>query len=285
MKRSYPGAEKCADEVLADWEITAPPVNPFEIAKKCGIKVKVDTSGENPGFSGALIKSGDRFGIVCFSNNNRGFLNFTLAHELGHYHLPGHPDLLFANGRTQHLSRAGFVSSDEHETEADHFAAALLMPKRFVKQVLAKAEPGLASVRRMADDLGTSLTASAIRYAKLSPDPVAVVVSEGDKIHYCFCSVSLRDLPGEIWIRKGSLLPPGCNTLRLGHENTREVDGDTLLSDWFDGAPEAEVYEQAVHLGSYGRVLTVLSSDDSIELEEPMEERMAKYFTNGRAGS
>lgn len=279
MKRSYPEAEKCADDVLADWEITAPPVNPFEIAEKCGITVKVDTSGENPGFSGALIKSGDRFGIVCFSNNNRGFLNFTLAHELGHYHLPGHYELLFADGRTRHLSRAGFVSSDEHENEADHFAAALLMPKKFVQQVLKKADPGLTAVKRMAKELGTSLTASAIRYAKLSPDPVAVVVSAGDKVQYCFCSESLKELPGEVWIRKGTLLPPGSNTLRLDKEKTREVDGGTLLSDWFDNAPEVEVYEQALHLGSYGRVLTVLSSDDSIVLEEPMEERMAKYFT------
>jgi len=45
---------------------------------------------------------------------------FSIAHELGHYCLEGHPDALLSNGR--HYSRAGFVSSDPFEQEADHFS-------------------------------------------------------------------------------------------------------------------------------------------------------------------
>lgn len=273
----YRAAEVQAEKVLEEVGAIMAPVDPFGIARQRGIDVTVQaSSGSGP--SGVLMKVGDSFAIVCFDRyGNEGFLRFTLAHELGHYFLPGHPLKLFPGGHGQHQSRAGFVSSDPHEREADHFAAALLMPRPLVRKTLNGVEPGLAAVRLLKDAYNTSLTASAIRYAKLSDDPVAVVVSSAGTVDYCFCSESLRDTDGDTWLRKGEVVPPGTVTADL--KGRLQADGDVSLDLWFDGAPAVSVYEEVLHMSAYGRTLTVLSTTEPIEPEEEMEERMKKYFT------
>jgi hypothetical protein len=46
---------------------------------------------------------------------------------------------------------------------------------------------GLDGVKGLGELFQTSLTATAIRYASLYTEPVAVVVSEGDRIPFCPC--------------------------------------------------------------------------------------------------
>ena len=53
----------------------------------------------------------------------------------------------------------------------------------------------------MADLCETSLTATAIRYAELSSDAVAVIVSMGKVIDYCIMSDAMKSLPQLTWLR------------------------------------------------------------------------------------
>lgn len=97
------------------------------------------------------MKVGDTFGIMYATHiRNDGFIRFTVAHELGHYFLPGHPDKLFPAGDGLHESRSGFVSRDHHEEEADHFAAALLMPTTLFNKAMNDAGEGFAAIDRLA---------------------------------------------------------------------------------------------------------------------------------------
>ncbi|MDX8451014.1 ImmA/IrrE family metallo-endopeptidase [Mesorhizobium captivum] len=120
-------AEAAANAVLRQMKIEGLWVDPEAIAATKGIMVqpKPDTAS---GVSGMLIKAGDDFGIIYATNiPSRGFQRFSISHELGHYFIEGHPEALLTTG--VHQSRAGFVSGDPFEQEADHFAAALLMPE------------------------------------------------------------------------------------------------------------------------------------------------------------
>jgi hypothetical protein len=263
-----------AHEVLTALQISVLPVNPFAIAERRDI-LHQEKPGLAPGVSGCLMKVGDAFGILYSSRfSSEGFKRFNVAHELGHYFLPGHIDALFANGQQFHQSESGFTSDDRYEREADGFAASLLMPKLLFKAECAKCGEGLDAIETLADLCVTSLTATAIRFAKLCDDPVAVVCSKGDRVQFAFMSKPLQDHRGLTWIRKGSGLPGGTATANFNkdEDNVRKgkrARSTSSLDTWFDGGGDAELNEDVVGLGEYGKTLTILWADS---LPDPEEE-------------
>src|SRR5262245_11620884 len=123
---AYWSATMAAEQVSRDYGIAAIPVRPVALARQLGIEVMAKPATTS-GVSGMLLRFGNSFGIAYATHiDNAGFQNFSVAHELGHYFLPGHVDAVLRDGDV-HESRAGFTSGDRYEMEADHFAAALLM--------------------------------------------------------------------------------------------------------------------------------------------------------------
>ena len=162
------------------------PIDPFKVAQASDIVVEAKAP-EKEGMSGCIIFNDDGAGIIYSTNiKNKGFQNFTVSHELGHYFLAGHPEQIRKTG-PMHVSRAGFTQGDNSiEIEADHFASGLLMPTHLVKQTLQKAVIGLDSILALHHDAKSSLTSAAIRTAECAPYPVAVIVSKGWEICYGF---------------------------------------------------------------------------------------------------
>lgn len=262
-----------AEELVRELGITSLPIDPFAIARKHEIEVRPKPSS-SPGVSGFLVKAGDVFGIMYATHiTNEGFIRFTISHELGHYFLPGHPTRLFPSGQGMHQSRSGFVSRDQVEEEADHFAASLLMPTHLFDDAMNDAGEGFAAIESLASVCKTSITSTAIRFATRSPDPVAVIVSNGPKIEYCFMSEVLLGLSGLNRIRKGELLPSGTATYAFNRERANVLAGAkaeawTTLDLWFDGAPQIDMKEDVVGLGTYEKTLTVLFTDEAIDEDE-----------------
>ncbi|MEW6489579.1 MAG: ImmA/IrrE family metallo-endopeptidase [Thermodesulfobacteriota bacterium] len=262
-------AQKLAEDLLAEWGWDSLPVDPFSIAAKHDIVIEPKPSPE-PGSSGFLMRVGDVFGIMYANHvNNDGYRRFTVAHELGHYFLPGHPDKLFPHGDGLHQSRSGFVSRDPTEIDADYFAASLLMPTGLFRAAMRSAGEGLPAIEALASLCRTSLTATAIRYAQKWDDAVAVIVSEGDRVSYCFLSEDFRALVGREWLAPGTLLPRDTRTYHFNcdpanvRESRRAEDGTTLWH-WF-GKGRMELNEDVVGLGTYGRTLTMLFPDSGQE--------------------
>jgi Zn-dependent peptidase ImmA (M78 family) len=265
-------AESEAQQVIRHHAFSAFPICPFAIAKKAEIIVEPKDSDEL-GVSGFLMRVGDVFGILYARHiANEGFIRFTVAHELGHYFLPGHSAALFPNGDGLHCSRSGFISHDRRERQADHFAAALLMPEKLFTEAIDEAGQGFPAIQSLAELCKTSITATAIRFAKFTGDSVAIIVSSGTRVEYCFLSERLKDIKGLQWLKKGDLIAPrsttaGFNKNQANVSEARQDDGCCSLDDWFDGAPEIEMNEDVVGLGSYGKTLTVLFTDETIEDE------------------
>lgn len=266
-------AEGEAERVVKRYGFAALPVCPFTIAQKVEIVVEAKDSDE-PGVSGFLMRVGDVFGIQYARHiANDGFIRFTVAHELGHYFLPGHAEHLFPNGNGLHRSRSGFISHDRHERQADQFASALLMPETLFTKAIDKAGQGFPAVQSLAALCKTSTTATAIRFAKYTDDCVAVIVSSNDRVEYCFMSKSLKNLKGLQWLKKGDLIAPRSATAAFNKKpsnvsDAKQDEGCSSLDDWFDDAPEIEMNEDVVGLGSYGKTLTVLFTDEDIKDEE-----------------
>jgi hypothetical protein len=176
--------------------------------------------------------------------------------------------------------------------EADHFAAGLLMPEGPFRKAMDQYDPGLDAIEAVADLCLTSRTATAIRYAELSGAAVAVIMSTGGTIDYCFLSEAMKALPKRDWLRKGSPLPSGTVTARLAAQPDRVQAGERVtdavdVRDWLGGTTRADVSEESVGLGTYGKVLTVLvssaigqddNSDDDEESEDDVIERWTPRF-------
>jgi Zn-dependent peptidase ImmA (M78 family) len=268
-------AQRTAEMFLKEEGIASLPVDPFAIAESRDIMVEAKP-GNADGVSGMLLRHGNNFGIVYASHiPSQGFQRFSISHELGHYFLPGHVDQLLAAG--VHVSRAGFITADPYELEADHFAAGLLMPEAPFRKALGQYDPGLDAIEAVANLCLTSRTATAIRFAELTDAAVAIIMSTGGTIDYCFLSEAMKTLPKLDWLRKGSPLPPGTTTARFAAQPARVRAGDRVadeadVRDWLGGATRASISEESVGLGQYGKVLTVLVSSTTGQDDEPDEE-------------
>jgi Zn-dependent peptidase ImmA (M78 family) len=269
-------ARRKAEAVIREEGIEALPVDPFQIAANRDIIVEAKPDAAE-GVSGMLLRHGDVFGILYATHiESEGFQRFSVAHELGHFFLDGHIDYVLPKGSQVHTSHAGFVSGDQYELEADNFAAALLMPDRLFKRALEKCDAGISTVESMAKLCRTSLTATAIRYAELTDDAVAVVISTGRNIDYCRLSETIKSLRDLTWLRKGSPVPINTATARLNADRDRVARSDRAVEevdvmDWLGGVRSVKALEEVVGLGSYGKTLTVIvcpSIHDDIEAEE-----------------
>jgi hypothetical protein len=239
-----------------------------------------------------LLRHGDVFGILYATHiPSEGFQRFSVGHELGHYFLDGHIDHILPKDGI-HESHAGFVSADPYELEADQFAAGLLMPSVPFKRALARRDPGLEIVESLATLCRTSLTATAIRYAELTDDAVAIIISTGPTIDFCRLSDAIKALPQLTWLRKGTPIPRDTATAKFNANservaNSHRTDAEIDIMDWLGGTRSVRATEQVVGLGRYGKTLTVLTcptvqdatyQEDEGDDEERLTERWTPRF-------
>ena len=187
-------ARQHGEKIAKEYGFSSLPINPKEIAEKEKIIVQAKPP-EIEGVSGALIFSNNEV-ILIYSqqHNNLGFENFSIAHELGHYFLEGHPEEIINKQGGTHVSRSNFVEGSSIELEADHFASGLLMPTHLVRQFLSEQPLGLDGIIALAKEACCSVTAAAIRAAECSENPIAIIMSHKDKVAYTFMSERYKQL-------------------------------------------------------------------------------------------
>jgi Zn-dependent peptidase ImmA (M78 family) len=258
-------ARQHGERVASEHGFDAFPVDPFAIAEQNDILVEAKAA-DKPGVSGGIIFQDGGVGIFYATDiKSLGYQRFTVAHELGHYFLEGHPEEI-RKLAPFHVSRAGFTQGDTSiEIEADHFASGLLMPTRLVKKSLLGSVVGLSGIETLSERSECSLTAAAIRAAECSPYPMAIVVSRDDAVAYSFMSDGFKGLGHLAFLRKGSALPVSATRqFNAQPENVRTAQrdcGETTLADWFDGPAGIRLDEEIIGLGEYGFTLSVFSSD------------------------
>ncbi|MGH8758722.1 MAG: ImmA/IrrE family metallo-endopeptidase [Burkholderiales bacterium] len=272
----YAFASLAAERLIKGFGINALPVDPFAIARDREITVMAKSACD-AGVSGMLLRVGNEFAIAYATHiDNEPFQRFSVSHELGHYFLPGHVDaVLDANG--MHESRAGFASNNRYEIEADRFAAGFLMPRHLFFPALERAGQGLAAIEALAGLSKASLHATAIRYTQCTRDPVAIVVSVGNRIDHCFMSEALKAVNGIDWIRKREAVPHSTPTFAFNQDATNvqravRIEETSNLQDWFGGRRSIEIREDVIGLGSYGKTVTVLYDIALPDAEEEEDE-------------
>ncbi len=267
-------AELEAEAFIRKLGIKELPIDPVAIAEnELNITVIAKPTSAK-GVSGMLMRMGEEYGIAYATHiENKGFQRFCVAHEIGHYKLPGHIEHVLADGSLIHHSHAGNFTGDPFEVEADQFAAALLMPDPLFSREMQSVGEGLDAVKQLQIKCITSLEATAIRYVSKTDIPAAVIRSVGQKIEYCSMSKPLKDIDGLDWIKKGTLVPQGTATWRLNSdtkaiESGERLDEMTDLSIWFNGSKNIEFHEEVLGLGSYGKILTIIYAQEDFDIDE-----------------
>jgi len=156
---------------------------------------------------------------------------WVIAHELGHFHR--HPTVdQYALCTATDLNAGGGTG---RESEANDFAAELLMPEFLFKKRCDRNHPTLRDVRALAEEFQTSLTATAMRFVYYAPEPCAVVQSTGALVDWCAWSETFR-----LAIRKGTRLSTKtyAGDLFAGKvvaDYSQQVDSDAWSdSEWAD---------------------------------------------------
>ncbi|HEY8129277.1 MAG TPA: ImmA/IrrE family metallo-endopeptidase [Hyphomicrobium sp.] len=278
-------ATQLGEKVAREAGFTTFPIRPLQIAADNDIIVEAKPP-DVPGISGALIFVNDLVTLIYSTeHNNRGFENFSVSHELGHFFLPGHPEEIIAAGGA-HMSRANFTQSSSIELEADHFAAGLLLPSSLTKRFLQRHQTGLEGILELASEAECSATAAAIRAAECSPYPMAIVVSEGDAVAYAFMTDNFKALGKLKWLKKGMKLPSSAtarfNADRENIVGRNKTCGETDLAAWFDGSSRISLDEEVLGLGKYGFTLTILTGEalpDDPDQHEDEEAELLESWT------
>ncbi|MCH9829004.1 MAG: ImmA/IrrE family metallo-endopeptidase [Gammaproteobacteria bacterium] len=134
-----------------------------------------------PGFDGALIQiAPDRGWAIVFNDGiaSAGRINFTLAHEFGHYLMHRAE---FPEGFNCNSSDIARQDSDYRriELDANTFAAYLLMPFRdFRRQLDPKEKPSWERLSQCAERYDVSLLAVTLRWLEYTSLSAALVISK-----------------------------------------------------------------------------------------------------------
>lgn len=127
--------EKIAMDILDINGFNNVVVDPVKLANAYGIEVK-NARFANNDISGMLKKENDKITIYINSSEPIMRKRFTVAHELGHYFL----NHLGESDKTIHRKTDFFSDGNSRESDANAFAAAILMDQFKVKDLYNKLE-------------------------------------------------------------------------------------------------------------------------------------------------
>ena len=135
------------------------------------------TQHQHPGIDAMLVPLPAGYSIVINERTPDTRRDYSLAHELAHIML------LSEESSTERVPqgtryRSSATASDKWKAEerlCDAIAAELLMPEKMFAEEVKTLGQSLEHSRRLAKLFGTSLTATAIRYWELLPEPCQLI--------------------------------------------------------------------------------------------------------------
>ncbi|WP_079218464.1 ImmA/IrrE family metallo-endopeptidase [Herbaspirillum robiniae] len=237
------------------------------------------------GIDGMLVRRKKR-GDWCISYDGNitipGRVNFTLAHELGHYllHRTSRDD--FRCGQEQMMDYES-VESKRIENQANVFASYLLMPRTDFEEQIQGQQITFDLLGDCAARYGTSLTATALKWLEFTEDAAMLIVADADDfIHWSYCSQAAKRI--HCYRAPGEELPDAVKTsLRDGkliHGLTRRVAPGVwhATAEAIESLVISDQFEQRIFLVKFPYASSRdYEKDDEVDAFDVLSER-AKGF-------
>jgi Zn-dependent peptidase ImmA (M78 family) len=260
--------ERAANDLLTEFDVLKLPINPFNLCATLDVEVAPLDLGET--CDGFLLVQNYKARIGINSNiKSEKRRTFTIAHELGHLCL----DVAGVSDKKIECEATGIDSFSrglpEIEVRANRFASELLLPKGIVTDLVLNRGLSWNSIDEIAELASVSRTATARKFAQLTDEACAFVVSEKGVIKW-FVSSSTFELKIDMAAR---ILHPGgpADSATKGISFPNEFV-EVPASSWVQSSAsikEANLQEWSLPLNQYGQVLTLVWDDIGIgELDE-----------------
>ena len=267
-----------AEAVLDEHATGSGPVEPASIIGAKGLRLVFGHYRE--AFDGLLRHRNGRFTVFCnltrVEVEKSPRARFTLAHELGHFFIPNHRNALRSGRAPYHPSFCEYESKLFVEQQADCFASNLLLPRsRFVTEARSKGiTSGLKTIISLANHFGTSMTATAIRYASLGVSPCVVIKWTPEKYGWKWLSTEAyaagyrKTIEDKASVIEGSATATAFENMKPPPEGFFKKA--TTAAFWFPyikhgSQKDVILHEHAMPLGRFG-VLTFLFPLDGVLL-------------------
>lgn len=191
---------------------------------------------------------------------------FSAGHELGHW--------MRDRGKVSFSCTAkmfaGEWSDDNPERRANRYAADLLLPDFMFTPRAKGKEITFATVRSLAKDFKTSLTATAIRLVELGSFPSMIVCNELGRRKWFFRG---PDVPGVLW----PCDEPGRDTVAydlLRGSESQTGSADIYADGWIthQDSHKYSLQEDSIRWGNSGMVLSLLWWKNERQLLDILDE-------------
>ncbi|MUO98022.1 ImmA/IrrE family metallo-endopeptidase, partial [Agrobacterium vitis] len=259
-----------------DW---AAPVPIEDLASSINIIDILEMETEE--FEGGLTTDPDkRKGVILYKAGTKGGRRrFTIAHEIGHFLIPWHKGDQRCTKKDM-IERRIETLVQKQETEANRFAAGILMPRPwFVSDMRKLGDADVEHVKTLARQYGTSVEATVARYVELTDDCCAFVFSKDGIIRY---TRATKDFP-PLSVRSKHHLPErslsgrSSNRTQSRPSEWAEIQG----SVWLNGEGRShcpKVLEQTLLQREGYQLTLLLIAHDEIEDAEEIED-LAESWT------
>lgn len=258
-------ARRVARAYVTRLGITAPghiriAANAKRLAALRGLTLKI-VEGPLDGADSQLVRAGNVATIIVSTRIvGPAARTFIIGHELGHLMLD-HPSLP-AHKLGDAAPKPTADDVRDYEAEANAFASELTMPYVLVRDWCQHGPVNLEVPWRIANTFGTSILASARRFAELSPERCAAVFSARRRVIWCTPSRTLT-LP----ITRSRALAPGTVAATFWdvgqvHEREQLVPAHA----WFTTSANVSIVEHATASQEHRTVLSMVwVPDDAAE--------------------
>ncbi|EJC71692.1 putative Zn peptidase [Rhizobium leguminosarum bv. trifolii WSM2012] len=229
---------------------------------------------ETEEFEGGLTTDPDKQkGVILYKAGTKGGRRrFTIAHEIGHFLIPWHKGDQRCTKKDMSERRTETLVQKQ-ETEANRFAAGILMPRPwFVSDMRKLGDADVEHVKTLARQYWTSVEATVARYVELTDDCCAFVFSKDGIIRY---TKATKDFP-PLSVRSKHHLPErslsgrSSDRTQPGPSEWAEIQG----SVWLTGEGRShypKVLEQTLRQREGYQLTLLFIAPDEIEDAEEME--------------
>ncbi len=266
-------AQAKAVELLDRYHIQSPGELAIEdLAFALGARVE---RGPLEGAMARLVGGANGRAVILVSDSPCpvGAERFSVAHELGHWLL----------GHGAKPARTCEGGDADPESDADGFAAELLMPSRLLRRRCEVSPVTFAPARAIADECRVSLVAAGLRFVELTSERCALVMARAGHVVWARRSASfVPDVPRRRPLDRRSVVVDYFAKGRV-YEGCQPVPAEAWLE--MNGIDDAEIMEEALALPELSAALALLwipeASAGPFDRELPLGHVVSQWLESG----